>query len=147
MTENPQAQDPTTGGTPPPYTDPREERRRWREERRAARAGQSGGAWVGGAILVVLGVVFLLQNMGALTLRNWWAIFILLPAVGAFTGAWSMFREAGGHLTRQARSSLIGGLVLTLVASAFLFELNWGLIGPVLLILAGIGMLVNRLLK
>jgi len=147
MTENPQERDSTTGGTPLPHDDPSGERRRWREERRTARAGRSGGGWVGGAILILLGAVFLLQNMGALTLRNWWAIFILLPAAGAFARAWRSFQDAGGRLTAQVRSALIGGLVLTLVAAAFLFELNWGLIGPVLLILAGVVLLVNMILK
>jgi hypothetical protein len=147
MTENPQAQGPATGGTPPQFPDPRAERRRWREEHRAARAGRSGGAWVGGAILILLGVVFLLQEMGGLTLRNWWAIFILFPAVGALAGAWRSFQEAGRHLTRQVRSALIGGVVLTLVAAAFLLELNWGLIGPVLIILVGVALLVNAILK
>jgi len=85
----------------------------------------------------------LLQNLGASLLNNWWALFILIPALGAFANAWRAYQEAGGHLTASARSSLFGGLILTLVAAIFLFNLSWGLLGPILLILIGIGIFVN----
>ncbi|MCU0486847.1 MAG: hypothetical protein MUC85_12150, partial [Anaerolineales bacterium] len=42
-----------------------------RRERRAARRGGEG-AWIIGVVLVILGIVFLLQNMGAVNLKNWW---------------------------------------------------------------------------
>jgi hypothetical protein len=99
-------------------------------------------AWVGGAILLILGIVFLLQNTGVYTLNNWWALFILLPAIGAFANAWRSY-QASGHFSSQVRSSIIGGLVLTLVAAVFLFDLSWSLFGPVLLILGGLAILVS----
>jgi hypothetical protein len=133
---------PSETRTEPP--DWREERRLRREERRAARG--SGGAWVGGAILILVGIVLMLNNLGTLALENWWALFILIPAVGAFGNAWRAYQAAGGHLNAQARGSLIGGLVLTMVAAVFLFNLNWGIAGPVLLILGGVGLLLNAFL-
>lgn len=144
MNDQPPAQSKDNQQTPPEPLDWREERRLRREERRAGRG--SSGAWFGGAILIILGIIFLLQNMGALALENWWALFILLPAVGAFGNAWRAYQNSGGRLTAPARGSLIGGLVLTMIAAVFLFNLQWGILGPVILILAGIGILLNTFL-
>ena len=126
--------------------DRREARRQRHEERLAAPS--RGGAWVAGVILIVLGIAFLFQNTGNFTipLRNWWALFILIPAIGAFERAWQMYRDAGNHLTAQTRSSLLVGLVLTLVTAAFLFNINWTFFGPALIILAGLGILINAIL-
>jgi hypothetical protein len=126
----------------PQQYDRYETRQERREMRRAGR-----NPWIIGVILIILGVVFLLQNVASLTLiNNWWAVFILIPAVGAFGNAWRTYQGAGGHLTAQTRSSLIGGLILTLVAAVFLFNLNWAILGPVLIILVGIGLFINAAL-
>jgi hypothetical protein len=146
MDDNTPERDPNISQPEPEYLSRREERWRRREERRAARGGRSGGAWIGGAILIALGIIFLLQNLGAATLENWWALFILIPAVGAFGNAWRSYQAAGGHLTASARGSLIGGFALTMVAAIFLFNLSWGLLGPLLIILVGIGLLLNAFL-
>ncbi len=138
MNENTPADTPENEPEP---LDRLEERRRRREERRAGRM-----PWLGGVILIALGIIFLLQNLGAPVLNNWWALFILIPAVGAFGNAWRDYRYAGGRLTGSARWSLIVGLILTMVTAIFLFNLNWGLLGPLLIILAGIGLLMNALL-
>ena len=138
MNENTPA---STPDNEPEALDSFEERRRRREERRAGRM-----PWLGGVILIALGIIFLLQNFGLPVLDNWWALFILLPAVGAFGNAWRDYQNAGGRLTASARWSLIVGLILTIVTAIFLFNLNWGLLGPVLIILAGLGLLLNALL-
>lgn len=116
------------------------ERQQRLEERRARRGRNS---WIGGVVLILIGAVLLLQNLGKMVFENWWALFILIPALGAFANAWRTYQEAGGHLTGAARSSLLGGFILTMVAAIFLLNLNWTLLGPVLLILAGIGIFVN----
>jgi len=72
-------------------------------------------------------------------------LFILLPALGAFGAAWRSYQNEG-RLTASARGSLVGGLVLVLIAAIFLFGLDWGLLGPVVIILAGAGLLLNTLL-
>ena len=121
----------------------RAERAERRAERRAWRGGSAG--WIGGIILILIGVVFLLQNLTGLTLANWWALFILIPAFGAFTNAWNNYRF-NGRLTSAGRGSLIGGFVLTLVAAAFLFNLDFGNLWPILIILVGLAILANALL-
>ncbi len=100
---------------------------------------------MGGALLILLGVIFLLQNFGLAYPFNWWALFILLPALGAFGTAWNWYRQTG-QFGAPARGALIGGTLLTLVAVTFLFNLAWGLVLPALLILAGVAILVNLVL-
>ena len=120
-------------------------RAQYRAERRAARYA-GGGALVGGIMLIGLGVIFLLQNAGALYLQNWWALFILLPAFGSFATAHGAYRTNGGHLNSMVRGSIIGGLVFTVIAVVFLFNLNFSLLLPAVLIVAGVGILFNTML-
>ena len=110
------------------------------------RRTQSRGApWAAGLVLILLGAAFMLQNFGLFTvpLHNWWALFILIPAAAAFDQAYHTYRQEGNLLTGPARASLIGGVVLTLIAATFLFSLSWSLIFPLLLILAGVSVLLN----
>lgn len=100
------------------------------------------GNLMSGLALIGLGVIFLLTNFSGLPLQNWWALFILIPAVKQLSGAWSSYQE-NGRLTRSGRSNLTGGLILSLVAFAFLFGLNWGFIWPFFLILGGLGAILG----
>src|SRR5512140_2769316 len=118
----------------------REPRRAQRAERRAARFGPRGGAWAGGALLVLLGVVFLLQNMGAVVIGNWWALFVLLPAVGAFGAAWQSV-GLDGQVSGRVIGSLVSGVILTLLTVLLFWGIDLTFIGPILLILLGIGVL------
>jgi len=113
-----------------------------REERRAARQGR--GTWVGGAMLIALGVILLLENMNMIDFNNWWALFILLPAVGAFTNAWQNYQE-DGQLSQRVRASLLGGFILVMVSMTFLLNWNWAYVGPLLLIATGVGFLLNSM--
>ena len=125
------------------------ERETLREARRAGRGTRSqSGAWIGGAVLIVVGIVFLLQNLGSNSffLNNWWALFILIPAIGAFERGFRMYREAGNAFTRGARSAFFSGLILLLVTSVFLFNLDLSLLGPAIIILIGLSMLANSVL-
>jgi len=103
--------------------------------------------WVGGAALILIGLVFLLQNTTGFYLNNWWAFFIMIPAVSAFGNAWRGYQNADGKFTSSVRSSLIGGLVMTMIAAIFLFNLDWLILGPAILILAGIGLLLSSFVK
>ncbi len=119
-----------------------------REQRRAARHAAAGGLnGVAGLILVLLGGAFLLQNMGMLsiTIHNWWALFILIPALGSFDTALRAYRNSGNRLTATARGALLAGGIMTVITLAFLFDLDWTYFGPGLIILVGIGVLINSL--
>jgi len=121
-------------------------RREARHQRRAERLADPsrGGSWIAGIILIVLGGAFLMQNMGTykFPISNWWALFILIPAVGAFDTAFRAYRQEGAF-TATARGSLLVGIVLTLVTLGFLFNIGWTYFGPALIILVGLGILMN----
>jgi hypothetical protein len=121
----------------------REARWQFRQERRAAR---SGSEWIVGIVLVLIGVVWYARTMNIVFIQNWWALFILIPALGSFATAWGMARTAGGHFGMRARSAFVFGLGLTLVTVMFLFNLNWTIFGPALLLLVGLGLLINGML-
>jgi hypothetical protein len=87
----------------------------------------------------------MLQNFGTFTLHNWWALFILIPGVGALAGAWNSYTHSGGQFTPALIGPLVAGLILTAITFAFLFDLNWGLFGPILLILLGVAALAGTL--
>lgn len=124
----------------------RREARRLRREQRLADPS-SAGTWVVGLILIVLGGMFLMRNTGTwdIPITNWWALFILIPAVGAFSSAWRIYQDAG-RLTAPARSSFLVGLVLTFVTLMFLFEISWTYLGPVLIILVGAAIIFNSMI-
>lgn len=127
-----------------PAPDWRSLRAQERAERRAWR-GSSG--WLFGAILVLVGVLLLMQNLTGFTLHNWWALFILIPAAGFFAAAWRILAYSRGGTSAAAIGPFLVGLLLVAVTAAFLFELNfnWGLVGPIVLILLGVSALFGAL--
>ena len=115
-----------------------------RFERRVRSRGRE--PWLVGVILILVGVVFLLQNMTSFYLNNWWALFILIPAFGSLNRGWQEVQDAGGKVSTHARSNFIGGVVLTTVAVILLFNLDWAIFGPFLLIAAGAALLLSSVL-
>jgi hypothetical protein len=114
------------------------------EQRRAERrAYRWGGPWLGGAILIALGLIFLAQNMGIFVFQNWWALFILIPAIASLGMAWNIYRANDSQWTGAARGPLITGLILLVIAGTVLFGFSWGLIVPLLLIIAGVVVLLT----
>ena len=136
-----------------PPTDWRSMRRQAREQRHAMRsemraqrrAWRGNNSWAIGAVFILIGVLLMLQNVGALSLRNWWALFILIPAFGSLAAAWRIFENNGALVSPMVIGPLFTGLILFAITAAFLFELNWGLLGPVLLILLGVSALLGAL--
>jgi hypothetical protein len=103
-------------------------------------------SWIVGVVLILLGAVFFLENAGYLALTgNWWAVFIYLGAAASFANAWRSYR-AKGEFGSAATGSLIWGLVLTVVASIFLFNLLWDQWWPAILVAIGIGIVAGNLL-
>ncbi|MBE3064006.1 MAG: hypothetical protein IMZ69_03190 [Spirochaetes bacterium] len=88
-------------------------------------------------------MVFLLTNVAGVSLQNWWALFILIPALGSLWTAYTMFKRSGGKFTAASRGPLVGGLVLLGVTAMFLFSLDWEKAWPVLLIVAGAAVLIS----
>jgi hypothetical protein len=95
----------------------------------------------GGLILILLGVLFLLTEMGRISWADWWAYF-LVGLGGIFILEFIISSLTTAHRpTRTGR--LIAGLVLAIIGGAHLvgFEEWW----PLILIAVGIGLLLSPL--
>lgn len=99
--------------------------------------------FTGGLVLIFIGLAFLLQRFGALGEHfNWWAIFIFIPAFSSLAGAWYAWQR-GGRFNAAVRSGLGGGLIVLTVALMFLFDLDWSVWWPLMIIMPGLGILLN----
>ena len=126
--------------------EPEDESRPTGTTERRSRIRRSDGGWIFGLVLIAMGLAFLLQNQGIFFLRNWWALFILIPAFGSLSEAWRAYQDSG-TFNNKVRSSLFFGLIMVLVTAIFLFNLSWSLLGPVIIIMVGLGILLNALVK
>ena len=102
-------------------------------------------AWIAGGVLILVGIVFIVQNVVGVTLNNWWALFILIPAIGMLVTTYQTWMKNDRRFTAASRGPLIGALVLLAVTAVFLFNLDWGRVWPLFLILAGLAMLASSL--
>lgn len=100
--------------------------------------------WTAGLVLIAIGLIFLWQNLTGWSLSgNWWALFILIPALGAFWAGYNFARQ-DRHWSRRATATAWGGAFPLLVALIFLFNMDWGRVWPLFLILAGVGIVFFR---
>lgn len=118
------------------------EKEAMKEESRPRHVTHHRGDIKGGLILIGLGTIFLLSQITGWYIQNWWALFIFIPAIFQLNDAWKGYR-ANGRLTHDTRGSLFGGLLLGTVASFFLFSISWNLFWPLVLIMLGVGALLN----
>ncbi len=111
-----------------------------------SREGLNMAFWIGLGALY-LGMGFLGINTGWMDLAqrfdpyNWWGIAILIPALGAFVSALL------GILRQETWGSILGLTIFGLLTAATgligFFSADWTLLGPVLLIVAGFGILLG----
>jgi len=104
-----------------------------------------GSSWMIGVVLILLGLAFLLERAGVISmLGNWWSIFIYLAAFASLANAWRSYRahEFGSN----ASGSLVWGLVLVVVASIFMFNLSWDMWWPAIVIAIGAGIVAGTLI-
>jgi NAD/NADP transhydrogenase beta subunit len=100
-----------------------------------------------GVILILFGAAFMLEQTGVVVLTgNWWSVFIYLGAAASFINAWRSYR-ARGEAGSSAGGSLTWGLVLTVVATIFLLDLEWNTWWPAILIAVGAGMVLSSVLR
>lgn len=127
-----------------------EEIQELKDEEKAGAAGheadeekRENSNWIVGAVLIAVGGLFLLNNVLDVSfVTNWWAVFILIPALYNLNRAWQSYRRHG-RLTSGGRSALVGGLLILTVAMIFLLNLDWGAIWPVFIIIVGLGILLQ----
>lgn len=96
-----------------------------------------------GVILIIMGGIILLRSYTSLEMNNWWALFLLIPAVGFFATAWRRFPEGGEFRKRGFARQIIFGLLFMSLSIIFFLELDWKFILPVLLLLLGVGAILR----
>ena len=107
----------------------------------SSRASRRYGSWIPGLALIGVGLVFLVQNYLGREIHNWWALFILIPVFFTLERGYESL-QAGR--SGEAIGQLIGGLVLVALIVIFLFELPFGQLWPIFLIIGGLSLLFSR---
>jgi hypothetical protein len=96
---------------------------------------RSGYFW--GLIFIIGGIILIAQQLGWLGPRyNWWALFILAPALASLGAGFSVLQKTG-KFGAAVRAGLGGGLVLLTVAFMFLFGLDWSVWWPLMVLVPG----------
>jgi hypothetical protein len=108
------------------------------------RGKQNAIPWMGGATLILVGLILLAGELTGHRLQNWWAFFILIPAFGFFASAWGLYQREQ-HLTSVVRGPLFAGILLTCVALVFLLQLDLSRYWPIFIILGGVAALASAL--
>ncbi|PKO01324.1 MAG: hypothetical protein CVU42_00515 [Chloroflexi bacterium HGW-Chloroflexi-4] len=123
--------------------DRREERHAQSIERREA--GTKG--LLIGVILVFLGGLFLMRNLGFsfFHIDHWWALFILIPIIGSAQRALFLFKKSDNQMNPHVFGAIFISGVLILVMLGFIFDINLQYFGPALFILAGAGVLIYEM--
>lgn len=115
------------------------------EESRAAYR-HWGGATTG-LVVIAIGVGFLLWNFDIrlpfMRHHNWWALFILIGAVGPLSYAVHRYREKQ-KFDGVVLHSLVSAAAIVVAALMFLLNLDWSLWWPVFIIIGGLYMLANH---
>lgn len=121
-------------------------RRRRRAQRRAD-GGSRGLGLLAGLVLVVIGVMYLLQETEVLpSLTNWWALFLLLPALGMLSAALGAFQRNGHRVTSAVVLPLLGGLLMVGLTVVLYFGLSLGWLWSLVLIAGGLLLIAVPLL-
>ena len=107
------------------------------------------GWWGGlacGLVVILVGVVFLLRNLGIplpfLGLHNWWALFIVVGAIPLLAQAADSYRKSG-RFDQAVLHSLLSALAVLLVAAMFLMNLEWEIWWPLFVIYGGLWVMVG----
>lgn len=96
----------------------------------------------GGFSLMFLGGAVLVLSLLKVSLDNWWALFILLPALVLFGSGWVIPRGENGRFSLISRIFFGTGLVVLVVAGMFLVNLNWEVWWPLMIMAPGVALLI-----
>ncbi|MGH8271225.1 MAG: LiaF transmembrane domain-containing protein [Gammaproteobacteria bacterium] len=100
-----------------------------------------------GLVIIAIGVFFLLYNFNVrlpfMRYHNWWALFILIGAIGPLAQAVRAWRAKGGF-DANVLHSLTSAAVIITIALFFLFDVLWNRWWPVFLIYGGLWAIARR---
>jgi len=115
------------------------------DETAAGRRGRRGTypSLTGGLILILLGVLFLLTEMGRIGWENWWAYFLV--GLGGIFLLEALIRAFSPEGRKGISGKIIAGLILAVIGGAHIigFEEWW----PLILIAVGVGVLVSGFIR
>lgn len=104
-----------------------------------------------GLAMLSMGVVFLAGQTGWFELPftfNWWAFYLLIPAVGFAFAAVHLYRKSGRRLTAGVLTQGILAVGMTAFAVTLMFgiylPINWGAIWPLFIIAIGLSILFAK---
>jgi hypothetical protein len=101
------------------------------------------GNWILGFIFIIGGVILIAQQLGWLGARyNWWALFIMVPALASLGGGFSEL-QSSGKFGAAVRAGLGGGLILMTLSLVFLFGLDWSVWWPLMVLVAGVAIFLE----
>lgn len=108
----------------------------------------SSNIWIG-LIFIGGGAIVLLNQMGVLSFElNWWALFILMPAFGALSGAYNRYRAMNSLFEMGVMIPALIGLFMVALSFSMLvgvfWNIDWSLYWPIILIIIGLGMIFGR---
>jgi hypothetical protein len=111
-------------------------------------SGPSSNLWIGLAFIAG-GVIVLLNQTGLLSFEfNWWALFIIFPAVGSFSSAYKHYRATNNLFEMGVMMPILIGLFMLALAYNLLsgngWNFNWNLYWPAIFIVIGLGMIFGR---
>ena len=95
-----------------------------------------------GAALLILGVIFLLINLGSLLTTYWWTLIVLtIAGIGLFY-SWNSWKKAGNFTSPNV--AVPGGisLILLVVFVIAFIMVGWRLIWPALIAVAGLAVIM-----
>ncbi|MFN2138061.1 MAG: LiaF transmembrane domain-containing protein, partial [Candidatus Promineifilaceae bacterium] len=116
----------------------RAERRARIDERRDGRY-EGGFGWMAGLVFIAIGVCYFLYQYGYLpALANWWALFLLLPAVGTLAAAVGAYRRRKHLWAPEVVGLFIAAIFFFSLTAAFLFSVDFSWLWPLFLIAAGL---------
>ena len=97
----------------------------------------------GGLVLILLGILFLLTEMGKIGWGGWWAYFLV--GLGGVLLLEAFVRAFSAEGWRGAGGKVIAGLILIAIGGSHLIGLeHWW---PLILIAVGVGVLISGLIR
>lgn len=112
-----------------------------------AKKEDKSGPFIGGSILIWLGLSLFLAQSGTISWAIWWAYFMV--GLGAILIAFGFIRKRIGATPQDASGMVTGGLVVSMIGIFFVIAsiINFGAMWPFLLVAIGLIIIVVALVS